>query len=261
LNMSRVLIVRACAIGDFVLNLPALQALARSLPDAEFTLVGYPSTLELAKEFMPVRAVHSIDTPPWSDLFIRPLSGLGFDSAIVWMKDDGFANNLRASGVPKVLLVRPFPAFGHAADHLLRTLKLPCPPLPDLWKRATDEIMLHPGSGSPKKCWPYFDQLGKMLATPVVLLGPNEVDFASPHPVLRNLPLTDVLNRLRNCRAYVGNDSGITHLAGYVGCPTVALFGPTDPGIWGPIGRRVRIIWKREIDRISPEEVKRLLNG
>jgi ADP-heptose:LPS heptosyltransferase len=44
---------------------------------------------------------------------------------------------------------------------------------------------------------------------------------------------------------YVGNDSGITHLAAAVGTPVLALFGPTDPKIWGPRGAHVRIAcWK-----------------
>ncbi len=37
----------------------------------------------------------------------------------------------------------------------------------------------------------------------------------------------------------MGNDSGPTHLAAAVGCPTVALFGPTDPARWAPVGAHV----------------------
>lgn len=259
--MKRVLIVRACAVGDFMTNLPALRALSQSMGDVEFTLVGYPSTLQLAESFVPVKAVHSIDIPPWSRLFDGPASRLDFDAAVVWMRDASFADNLRASGIPEVIRADPFPQFGHASDHLLRTLELPRPELPDLWTPTTEKIVLHPGSGSPKKCWPYFEELGKMLANPVVLIGPNEEKFNTPHRTLRNLPLRDVLNRLRSCRLYVGNDSGITHLAGYIGCPTVALFGPTDPRVWGPLGRRVRIIWRKPLESISLEDVKRAIHG
>ena len=73
--------------------------------------------------------------------------------------------------------------------------------------------------------------------------------------VLENLSLTEVSLHLRQCRAFIGNDSGITHLAAYLGCPTVALFGPTDPRVWGPIGRRSRIIWKRKLEEIRVDEV------
>jgi ADP-heptose:LPS heptosyltransferase len=64
---------------------------------------------------------------------------------------------------------------------------------------------------------------------------------------------------LRQCRCFVGNDSGITHLAAYLGCPTIALFGPTDPRMWGPLGRRVKILWKTHLADISVHEVEKLL--
>src|SRR6476646_3302064 len=120
--MNRVLIARACAIGDFVLNLPALQALHRANRDVRFTLVGYPSTLDLARDFVPVDAIYSIEIEPWRRLFYEPILGLSFESAVVWMKDAAVAENLRVSGVGNVLHVAPFPRYGHAATHLLRTL-------------------------------------------------------------------------------------------------------------------------------------------
>ena len=241
LNTRKTLVIRACAIGDFVLNLPALQALHKVRFGAEFTLVGYPATLELAREFIPVAGIHSIETEPWHRLFYEPLPGLTFDSAIVWMTDSSVADNLHLSGVPEVLRADPFPLHGHAAMHLLRTLKLAAPPLPDLWQPDSGDIIIHPGSGSPKKNWPYFDKL-------INLLGRRA-------RIPENLSLTELSHQLRRCRAYVGNDSGITHLAAYLGTPAVALFGPTDPRIWGPIGRRSRIIWKTKLEDISVDEV------
>jgi hypothetical protein len=47
---------------------------------------------------------------------------------------------------------------------------------------------------------------------------------------------------LASARLYIGNDSGITHLAAAVGTPVVAIFGPSDPAIWGPRGERVRVL-------------------
>jgi len=166
---------------------------------------------------------------------------LEFDSAIVWMKDPVVANNLSASGIPNVIRANAFPDFGHAADHLLRTLNLSRPDLPDLWKPASSEIVLHPGSGSSKKNWPFFEALMDRLPGSRMLP--------------QNLSILEVFRYLRSVRAFVGNDSGITHLAAYAGCPTLALFGPTDPRIWGPLGRRSRLIWKRKLEDISVDEV------
>ena len=51
---------------------------------------------------------------------------------------------------------------------------------------------------------------------------------------------------LAGCAGYVGNDSGITHLAAAVGIPVVALFGPTDPAVWAPSGRNVTVVRAEE---------------
>lgn len=60
---------------------------------------------------------------------------------------------------------------------------------------------------------------------------------------------------LATARVYIGNDSGITHLAAAAGASVVALFGPTDPRIWSPRGPHVQVIANAEIADISVEEV------
>jgi ADP-heptose:LPS heptosyltransferase len=55
-------------------------------------------------------------------------------------------------------------------------------------------------------------------------------------------PLPLVAAILERCAAYVGNDSGITHLAASVGVPVVAIFGPTDPALWAPQGTAVTVL-------------------
>jgi ADP-heptose:LPS heptosyltransferase len=42
--------------------------------------------------------------------------------------------------------------------------------------------------------------------------------------------------------AFVGNDSGVSHLSAFLGLPTVVLFGPSDPKRWAPMGTHVRIV-------------------
>jgi ADP-heptose:LPS heptosyltransferase len=255
-----ILIIRACAVGDFVLNLPALHALQVSHPDARFILVGYPDRLEIARRFVRVASVHSIETEPWCRLFHAPTEIINVDHAIVWMKDPTVADNLRRSGIPSVSWFPPFPEFGHAAAHLLSTLELPAPKLPDLWRQASNQIILHPGSGGAKKCWPPFRPLADRLEAPAFLIGPAERDFDSgPYPRYEGLTLSAVADLLSGARAFVGNDSGITHLAGYLGCPTLALFGPTDPAVWGPIGRRIRVIQQPQLAELQVARVVREL--
>jgi ADP-heptose:LPS heptosyltransferase len=83
------------------------------------------------------------------------------------------------------------------------------------------------------------------------LLGPAELDrygkaavkkISGVAPFLAELPLTDVLGLLSCAGAFVGNDSGITHLAAGLGVKTFALFGPTNPTLYGPIGPEVMIL-------------------
>jgi heptosyltransferase-3 len=254
----RVLIVRACAIGDFVLNLPALRALAVRDPHSRFTLVGYPEVLSLAKDFIPIEAIFSIESPPWSKLFVGPVPHLGFDQAWVWMKDSTLADHLRESGIGEVIHANALPESMHAADHLLVTAGLSAPELPDLWLPESDRVIIHPGSGSPAKCWPWFRELADEIPDSVVLLGPCESQIQTNRLRLEGLKLEFVAKELRSCRAFIGNDSGITHLAAYLGCPTIALFGPTDPRIWGPIGRRVAILRGTPLSTISVEDIRKL---
>lgn len=116
-------------------------------------------------------------------------------------------------------------------------------------------VAVHPGSGSAKKCWP-AENYGALiqwvhthLEAPVMLIqGPAEertidaVVSGLHGPVLvqvAHMELRRLAALLERCAAYVGNDSGVTHLAAAVGVPTVAVFGPTDPRLWGPRNEKV----------------------
>ena len=117
-------------------------------------------------------------------------------------------------------------------------------------------IIIHPGSGSPAKNWlaEKFAVLAKKIRNktsfePIVIGGEADdgaiKSMRSLLPGLHfivNTPLMDVASILSVAGGYVGNDSGITHLAAVLGIPVVALFGPTDPAIWAPRGKKVTII-------------------
>ena len=132
--------------------------------------------------------------------------------------------------------------------------ELPELPGPGPW------MAVAPGSGSRRKNWPlahYYEvsrTLGWEYGLRVVwLAGPAEGEMlpylgpltqAQGQLLLANRPLARVARVLSHCRLYIGNDSGLTHLAAAVAGPEVlALFGPTDPRVWAPLGRRVRTLW------------------
>jgi len=127
-------------------------------------------------------------------------------------------------------------------------------------------VIIHPGSGGSHKCWHLdnFLSVARMLAkegTEVVfLLGPAEEErfdestrakIGGVAKILASLPLTDVLSVLSCARGYIGNDSGITHLSAAMGVRTVAVFGPTQPAIYGPVGPEVTVLRSREVDFTS----------
>lgn len=127
-------------------------------------------------------------------------------------------------------------------------------------------VIIQPGSGGPNKCW-HIDnflaiakQLGSKGIEVVFLLGPAELDKFSKTNIkkiksvgrcLMDLSLTQVLGLLSCADAFLGNDSGITHLASALGVKTIAVFGPTNPAVYGPIGPAVTIFAKKPARRSS----------
>ncbi len=131
-------------------------------------------------------------------------------------------------------------------------------------------IAIHPGSGGKHKCWPVpsFAALIQHLwqqSIPVLLLGgPADHERIEtlrqslpipPTNTLIDAPLLEVAETLRMCRGYVGNDSGITHLAAMTGIPTIALFGPSDPTVWRPLGSKVTVLYEKSLENLPVERV------
>jgi hypothetical protein len=123
-------------------------------------------------------------------------------------------------------------------------------------------LALHPGSGSPRKNWPgdRFAELARRLARDtrwLLVVGPADADAAAtlagaPGAVLaRELPLRTLAAVLRSAGLFVGNDSGVSHLAAAAGTPTLALYGPTPAAVWSPVGRRVAVLEGRGGDVAS----------
>jgi heptosyltransferase III len=134
-------------------------------------------------------------------------------------------------------------------------------------------IAIFPGSGSPAKNWPLdkFLMLAKKLsesASVVFILGPAESAMEetireSNLPVLKDLELGTVAGIARRARCFVGNDSGVSHLAAATGASGVVIFGPTDPKRWRPLGR-VAVLGREEITSdypdVTPDEVAVAVN-
>ncbi|MCF7955873.1 MAG: glycosyltransferase family 9 protein [Phycisphaerae bacterium] len=115
-------------------------------------------------------------------------------------------------------------------------------------------VIIQPGSGGRHKCW-YLDNYCKIAADlkdngyqVLFLLGPAEQErftdsqkqkLSNAGKIIFSLNIKQVMQLLSAARGYIGNDSGVTHLAGAAGTKTVAVFGPTAPNVYKPIGPNV----------------------
>ena len=69
--------------------------------------------------------------------------------------------------------------------------------------------------------------------------------------------------RFARASIYVGNDTGPLHLAGAVGCPTVGVYGWSDPAEWKPVGSRVRTVRAEDatLESVGVERVLEAVRG
>jgi heptosyltransferase-3 len=288
------LLVRAGALGDVLLLRRAAAALHRVYrrvllvaPGASGRALVGPGPSEVDElidwEAAPVARLLVEDAEAEMDLRLRLRD---VELAVVYSRQDALVRGLQ-SIVPRVVAHDPHPAEGlHASEWLARPLAglgidLPreVPPMQATgaesaaaaaWLGRLPErfVAVHPGSGSPSKNWPAerFASLLDVLASsgPWLLVeGPADVESAAP---LARRPgavrargfdprvLGAVLAR---AGLFVGHDSGVSHLSAAWGAPTLALFGPTDPAVWGPIGARVSVLRSPggRLDGLSVEAV------
>jgi ADP-heptose:LPS heptosyltransferase len=133
------------------------------------------------------------------------------------------------------------------------TAALRSPHFRKLHIRGRKLLLIHPGSGGPKKNWPpdLFLKIAtwwKSFAGEVAfLLGPAESKIANRFegwPTLSDLSLPILAAILSSGTAYVGNDSGVTHLAAALGVTTLVLFRCSEPKQWAPRANHVVVFQK-----------------
>jgi len=254
--VHRRLIIRPGAIGDFILTLPAMESLK-----ARYTEVWAGSqNLPLARFANRARSIAStgldmLEFAPSENLMAELQS---FDSIVSWYGASRPEFRAAVHNLPFEFhqAIPPDVCEVHAADYFASQVGGPTPALPRVVCPRSDAgfAVIHPFSGSPKKCWPLdrYQELARRLAMPVRwCAGPEE---QLPDAV-RIHDLYELACWLASARLYIGNDSGITHLAAAVGTPVVALFGPTDPCIWAPRGPNVHVIAKPTLESIAVDEV------
>lgn len=273
------------ALGDFICCLPAMQALTRKgnvdvFARSEFAgIVADPMTVR-SLERREITKLFSADGA--ADEQVRSFFGL-YEAVYSWMGsgDAEFPNQLQAAsgGRAQIFPFRPTDARYHQAEYYFRCLHGGDSPIPnprvllrretiawreDFWARHAfcdrPVLVIAPGSGAREKNWDedHFIAIAEWWrdrtnGAVVVLIGPAEEE-RGVSARLRNLGVLAYGLNLAQAAAllvagdvYVGNDSGITHLAAASGIRTVALFGPSDPRQWAPRGAKVTVLSRNEV--------------
>lgn len=223
---NRRLLIRPGAIGDVILSLPALEA-AR----ADYTEVWAPRPmLPLIRFADRTRAIADTGIDLVGVVEGARVPALEtFDSIYSWY------------GTHR-------PEFRDAVRHLPFTFFPALPPpvegIPHIAVPAAPTknfAIIHPFASSLKKRWPLenFHEVAGRLEIPVQwCTGPEE----HLEGAIRIDDLYDLACWIATARVYIGNDSGIAHLAAAVGTPVVAIFLASDPRIWAPRGANVTVL-------------------
>jgi len=253
------LVLHTGGIGDFLLCCPALIRLAAEGP---IHLLGRPERLVLAVRAGIATACHDMNRVGFESVFGEPSPRLrrflsSFGKGILWMKEDPeIRRGFELCGVTDL---RAFPGTppdswcAHASEYYLNCLGFSGAPalrLPIAPGEISRDVIIHPGSGGRSKNWPLdrFRALAKDLEqrgrSVTWCVGPAEegFDLSGCGSLLQTDSLETLAEGLAASRLYIGNDSGISHLAAAVGCPTVVIFGPTDPHIWAPKGQNMTAV-------------------
>ncbi|MDB5296864.1 MAG: putative glycosyltransferase [Phycisphaerales bacterium] len=295
-----VLIFHSGALGDFVLSWPLALAFGRLFAQSRVFYVTAAQKGRLADKVLRIESVdaetgwHGLHADPAAgppalpDVPARLLAGAHTVAGFVAGPGSTWERNVRAAAPGAELLAmaaHPPPGFaGHHTEFLLQQLA----PMV-VWQRGVEQmlasvrqrglgveptpggpIVIHPGAGSPDKCWPAdrFVELTKRLAAAGravrFVVGEVELERWSPArldalaavaELRRPNALVGLLEALAGASAFVGNDSGPGHLAAMLGLPTISLFGPTDPAVWRPVGPRVTVIRGEAMDGVGVDEV------
>lgn len=263
----RRLLIRPGAIGDCILSFPALMHLRAAYTEVWISspvvpLVNFADKVtSIASTGLDLVGLGDIEMPPG----VREAMA-GFDSIVSWYGANRppFREALLSLGVPCEFHAALPPAGfgGHATDFFLEQAGA----TPGLFPRVEVQecaprgtVIIHPFSGSPRKNWPlayYVDLANALPLKTEWTCGPEE----QLRDATRFANLADLAGWLAGARLYIGNDSGITHLAAAAGVPTLAIFGATSPWTWTPRGRNVTVLYSNPIEALRVQDVLDAVN-
>ncbi|WP_207540450.1 glycosyltransferase family 9 protein [Sabulicella rubraurantiaca] len=270
----RILFVSSTRIGDAVLSTGLLDHLMRVHPEARFTVACGVVAEGVFARMPRLERLILLEKKRWSLHWLglwREVAGTHWDLVV----------DLRGSALAWTLLARRRAVMrggrreGHRLLHLAAALGVHPAPRPVAWwndedsSRAeallpgTNWLLLGPTANWSTKTWPAerFVAVAEALTAPggtlagariAILGGPGAGERAAADPVLQALPdavdlvgqltLPEAAAALSRAALFIGNDSGLMHLAAATGAPTLGLFGPTPASEYAPVGTRARAV-------------------
>lgn len=282
--METFLICHRGALGDFILTWSALNYLRKVLPIHHFLGIGRTEYMRLAQRFDLLDDYRDMESKAACDFFngksfppdLKPPKG-----AILWLTEGSNAARLlkKRASLP-VITIKPFPKIRyHIARYycLMVSRHFPLKMPDDLAiqvkipnKKSREYALIHPGSGSVKKN--YSTELSFNIADLLkrngfakvgFVLGPAELERNYRNAfhdqwVIKPEDVNQLADILSGASLYVGNDSGVSHLAATIGIPTITLYKSTDPKVWGTLGNNARHIIGEE-DAVLLEKIKNVV--
>lgn len=295
LPRRNVLIFHSGALGDFILTWPLAVALGRLHPQSRIFYVTAGQKGKLAEQALGVESVdaeggwHGLyaDGIILSPAELKLLASAHTVVLFTVRQEDPVVGRLqKLNPEAHILPLHPptgekltGPAVGFILDQLGSNLALQTA-MRQILRSIADRglaarhqpqaIYLHPGSGGAAKCWPLerFMELAKCLRTTHLplhwVIGEVERERFSAQEIqllntsgliVESNTLPDLLKHIQAAKLWIGNDSGPAHLAGIMAVPTIALFGPTDPEVWKPLGPKVHVLRHQPMDQLPVDEV------
>lgn len=272
---ATVLIIHQGALGDFVATFPVLFLLRKNFRSIDALCQNQLG--KLACHLKVIDKHFSIETAIFSSLYSDHVDQraanlfLSYNEIILFSFSDKLERTIQNITGRKVHRIPPrakadekIHIHRHLIGHLMETRLIEHKPVKHSISNhnenhAASRVIIHPGSGSRKKCWPLtnFIKIEKYLKSikmkPEFLLGPAEhfltdrLNKSGERVVHVISDLNQVAILLKTAGGFIGNDSGISHLAGFLNIPMAVIFGPSNPARWKPAGQAVSVL-RPELD-------------
>ncbi len=262
MSSFKILIIISTALGDFINFLPFLQHILINYPNGKITLITPKKYFEIFN-YTEFRIHNLIDynSFPIYKLYSKKLD---IDKTLLSLKSfdliisfTGAKNNYFKKNLLKINnnshFIFPIKKDGNLHESFYLTLNFPFNkrylffPKLILPESNKEYVAIHPGSGNKKKNVNinFILNLSKYIDLPVKFFGgENEIDLKNVLEIEICENIKSAVNILKKAFFYIGNDSGISHLAAAFNIPSFIFFGPTSIKVWKPLGENCLVITK-----------------